>query len=258
MPWSHLKFCRVLGKIDEIIDGLSALKLPKLEPMIDALRDGGIRPGFEVLVRYPHEDRLQLVADVVVKLRDQLLWPPEVSSWVCRLAQTYPGDPGVLAPMFLNYYCLKPGEALQMYPRELHAYLRGVAVELMACSDNVLRAGLTSKHVDPEALIGTVLFESIAPRVVSASTESKLQVYPPHAEQFRLSRVEVNESTLVTKQDRTGVEIYWVYSGTLQLVSHDTQVKLSAGDSILVEACLDGYRLDGHGLLYRADVPPSK
>src|SRR6202034_1436838 len=72
---------------------------------------------------------------------------------VLRIAADHPADPGVVAALLLNYSVLEPGEALYMPAGGLHAYIKGVGVELLANSDNVLRAGLTPKHVDvPELL----------------------------------------------------------------------------------------------------------
>ena len=69
-------------------------------------------------------------------------------TWIKNLHAEYPYDIGVLSPAILNLVCLKPGEAMYLPAGQLHAYLEGVGVELMANSDNVLRGGLTPKHVD--------------------------------------------------------------------------------------------------------------
>jgi mannose-6-phosphate isomerase len=89
--------------------------------------------------------------------------------WVRLLEHLYPGDPGLLAPLFLNVFCLQPGEATYQPAGVLHAYLRGTGAELMANSDNVLRAGLTSKHMDLEELLSVGLFREEKPVVLSGS-----------------------------------------------------------------------------------------
>src|SRR5690606_15252997 len=76
------------------------------------------------------------------------------------IAHHYPGDPGVIAAMLLNHVRLQPGEALFLGAGVPHAYLDGLAVEIMANSDNVLRCGLTPKHVDVPELLRIVRFES--------------------------------------------------------------------------------------------------
>ncbi|MFM8382407.1 MAG: mannose-6-phosphate isomerase, class I, partial [Actinomycetota bacterium] len=77
--------------------------------------------------------------------------------WVTRLAGAYPDDPAVVVTLLLNHVVLQPGEALYLDPGNMHAYLRGVGVEVMGSSDNVVRCGLTNKHVDVEELLRTVV-----------------------------------------------------------------------------------------------------
>lgn len=76
--------------------------------------------------------------------------------WVCRLDQRYPGEPSVVTTLLLNYVVLQPGEALRLDAGNLHAYLHGAGIELMGASDNVVRAGLTAKPVDPAELLRIV------------------------------------------------------------------------------------------------------
>ncbi len=76
--------------------------------------------------------------------------------WVTRLADRYPGDPSIAVTLLLNHVVLAPGDALRLGAGNLHAYLRGAGVELMAASDNVVRGGLTSKHVDVDLLLEIV------------------------------------------------------------------------------------------------------
>ena len=80
------------------------------------------------------------------------------------IAHHYPGDPGVIAAMLLNHVRLQPGEALFLGAGVPHAYLDGLGVEIMANSDNVLRCGLTPKHVDVPELLRIVRFEAERPR----------------------------------------------------------------------------------------------
>ncbi len=92
-----------------------------------------------------------------------LVWPP-------RLAQVYPGDLGALAPLYLHFVRLEPGEALFLPAGELHCYLHGVAVEVMAGSDNVLRGGLTSKPVDVDELMRIMTFAAAVQKRFTPAT----------------------------------------------------------------------------------------
>ena len=78
--------------------------------------------------------------------------------WAASLAETYPGDPGVVISLMCNHLKLAPGEAVFLPAGNLHAYLSGAGIEVMAGSDNVLRGGLTHKHVDLAALIEVLDF----------------------------------------------------------------------------------------------------
>jgi mannose-6-phosphate isomerase len=114
---------------------------------------------------------------------------------VGALAAAYPGDPAVVVALLLNQVRLAPGEAIFMPAGNLHMYLSGVAVEIMAASDNVLRGGLTSKHVDAAELLRVLRFEAmedpvrhavpVAPGVVS---------WPVPVTEFALHRVDLDDA----------------------------------------------------------------
>lgn len=97
------------------------------------------------------------------------------------IAHHYPGDPGVIAAMLLNHVRLQPGEALFLGAGIPHAYLSGLGVEIMANSDNVLRCGLTPKHVDVPELLRIVRFEAADPGVLrpEASPTTRRSTRPP-------------------------------------------------------------------------------
>jgi mannose-6-phosphate isomerase len=96
------------------------------------------------------------------------------AAWVRRLAERYPDDPSVVATLLLNHVSLAPGEALRFRPGNLHAYLRGAAIELMGPSDNVVRAGLTTKPVDVDELLRIVDTTPRAEPVVAGNGQYRL------------------------------------------------------------------------------------
>ncbi|MFC3298600.1 mannose-6-phosphate isomerase, class I [Arthrobacter agilis] len=109
---------------------------------------------------------------------------------VIELSGQYPGDPGVLVALLLNRVSLHPGEALYLPAGNIHAYLSGLGIEVMASSDNVLRGGLTPKHVDTTELLSTVVFEPIAPPpLVAEYTLLDQELYRPPFEEFQLQRI---------------------------------------------------------------------
>ena len=105
------------------------------------------------------------------------------------LLATHPGDPGVLVSLLLHHVRLQPGESIYLGARQLHAYLGGIAVEVMAASDNVLRAGLTEKHVDIDELTRILDPEELAdPRFKPDRIEQGLDAWRPDIDDFQLLR----------------------------------------------------------------------
>src|SRR5690606_16102872 len=96
------------------------------------------------------------------------------AGWVCRLADRYPGDPSVAVTLLLNLVELEPGEAIRLDAGNLHSYLHGAGVELMAPSDNVVRGGLTSKPVDVDELLRVVDPTPLADPVLPAGRPYEL------------------------------------------------------------------------------------
>lgn len=114
---------------------------------------------------------------------------------VGELAALHPGDPGVVLSLLLNRVSLVQGQAIFLKPGSIHAYLSGLAVELMAPSDNVLRGGLTSKHVDPAELLDVVRFEQEPARIVTPdSPTAGISVHRTDGDDFVLARVDLGDA----------------------------------------------------------------
>ena len=134
---------------------------------------------FKGLLEIPADERRELIAAAVSISQGR--WPdtdraPEPGDpdalfyWVQKIADQYPGDVGILSPLLLNTVSLRPGEVTFQPAGVLHAYLNGVGAELMANSDNVLRGGMTPKHIDPEELMKVGVFRSEPPAILSGDT----------------------------------------------------------------------------------------
>jgi mannose-6-phosphate isomerase len=104
-----------------------------------------------------------------------------------NFAQLYPGDPAVIAPLYLNVFRLEPGEAVFLKAGVLHAYIHGFGVELMANSDNVLRGGLTSKHIDIPELMKVLDFNPLKPQIIKPEARFSCFTYPAPCEEFSLT-----------------------------------------------------------------------
>ncbi len=115
----------------------------------------------------------------------------EEAELVTRMADRYPDDPSAVVTLLLNRIRLAPGEAVYLAPGNLHAYLSGVGVEVMGCSDNVLRGGMTSKHVDVDELLGTLDFAPLPDPIARAvETEPGIHGYPTPGAPFEVHRVD--------------------------------------------------------------------
>lgn len=109
-----------------------------------------------------------------------------------RLNEAHPGDPGVLISLLLHLELLRPGEAIYLGAQQLHAYLDGLAVEVMAASDNVLRAGFTEKHVDVAEVLRIVdPAELDTPRIAGRELRPGLMAWQPNVPDFSLMRARV-------------------------------------------------------------------
>jgi len=180
------------------------------------------------------------------------------ANWMQKLSGEYPSDIGILAPILLNLVCLEPGQGLFLPAGELHAYLAGLGVELMANSDNVLRGGLTAKHVDLPELLRVVNFE---PRPVDlletedCGLNEKRFITP--ADEFALSLISVSDGNAYSSSTHRSVEILLCSDGEAAMQDTGTRdsLNIKKGDSVLIPAAVQAYHLSGNAVFYKAAVP---
>ncbi|MEW6259108.1 MAG: mannose-6-phosphate isomerase, class I [Thermodesulfobacteriota bacterium] len=184
-----------------------------------------------------------------------------ITEWVPRLMQAYPEDIGSLAPLFMNVAELQPGEALYLPPKTLHAYLEGMAIEIMVNSDNVVRGGLTPKHIDIPTLLDIVNF---GPNCVEVQHGSPLgtfeRVYRSPEESFRLSRIELSGDASAEFLSTGGIEVYLCTEGSFHVSEWPTSsegIRVRKGESFLVTGDCPGIRMKGSGTMFKAFVPGS-
>ena len=189
-----------------ILDVIGSERLRPYRDMLDAQRDDeGLRAIFTSFITLPRNSAAELVEEIVSRLVRMLAdgSVPEHMLSECKgileLSEQYPGDSGVLGALLLNLVELAPGEGLYLGEGSLHAYLSGTGIEIMANSDNVLRGGLTSKHIDVPELLRVLDFSPLARPVVTTSPEFppsaepadalEVERYPTPAEEFHVSRI---------------------------------------------------------------------
>lgn len=203
----------------------------------------------------------QTKTDIITEALDRAAtaWPEDpISRWVLKLSTAYPGDIGILAPIILNLVGLMPGEAMYLPAGQLHAYLEGVGIELMANSDNVLRGGLTPKHIDRDELMGVLCFQSSDPGVMRAQPISPTETcYLTSAAEFSLVKLTINAGCRHAALTNRNIEILIVLDGQATLEDVDTGEKfpLRRGDSLLIPAAAAAYRISGQAEIYKATVP---
>lgn len=185
---------------------LRALAVSDLDPFIDLLSDqsdaDGLRALFTTWITAPQPD-IDVLVPAVLDGAIQYISSGATefvaeAKTVLELGERYPGDAGVLAALLLNRISLGPGEAIFLPAGNLHTYLRGFGVEVMANSDNVLRGGLTPKHVDVPELLRVLDFEPTAESALRTQTrhEGLGLVYCTPTDEFALARLTVDGDSL--------------------------------------------------------------
>lgn len=176
---------------------------------------------------------------------------------VVDLAEQHPGDPGAIASLMLNRFSLEPGESVYTPAGEVHAYLSGVGVEVMASSDNVLRAGLTTKHVDTAALVECASFTPnppAKPSVEVAGGRGQLQTYRAPVPEFALTVADVDPSEPVPLPAE-GPRIVLALDGAVALDGDHGGVTLAGGRSAFVPHAAGTVTVTGTGQVVCAWVP---
>ncbi|MFF4393836.1 mannose-6-phosphate isomerase, class I [Streptomyces sp. NBC_00853] len=242
-------------------DGLCGFRPPlEAAELLEGLDVDSLKPYADLLRAHPEEAALRemLTAVLIADRAEMAHTVHEVAAAVTRLGGRYtpyvtlvhhfPGDPGVIAAMLLNHVRLQPGEAMFLGAGVPHAYIDGLGVELLANSDNVLRAGLTPKHVDVPELLKIARFEPGDPNLLRPEGDGE-EVYETPIDEFRLSR------------------FLLAPGGASRVLPHDTpqillctagspragELALAPGESVFVPAG-EKVELSGSGTIFRATV----
>lgn len=219
------------------------------------------KDGVENKIRSFFAALMSLEASNLNKLiKDALIWAESDNSpeadLIKKFAALYNNDPGILAPLFLNIYILNPGEALYQGPGELHAYVEGTGIELMSNSDNVLRGGLTPKHVDVDELLKVLNFKSSDKVILDPVKKDSGQFeYITPSDEFSLGFLKVDEKISVKINNRKSIEILICISGKADLASKKGTITISRGESILVPASVESYTISGIAEIFTAGIP---
>ena len=256
---------RVLRQTPELGRALPTFQRDAAElPQLETERREWLRALYRAVMTMPQSAVDTILNPLIARLeRTGRLDKDTPDYWALRAARDFPmpnghRDRGILSIYLLNLVRLRPGEGTYQPAGTLHAYLEGVNVELMANSDNVLRGGLTSKHVDAQELLRTLSFDSGAPVVLAGRPVSDTEaVYRTAAQEFELSRIEVRPGQECRAGAVHGPDTLLVMEGAGSAECNGETLRLQRGDILFVPTGLAySLRADGERwVVFRASVP---
>jgi mannose-6-phosphate isomerase len=238
-----------------LLRGLGVAELAPLADGLAATADPAALPGaLATILTWPAADRGAMIEAVAAACARTAAGGGQYAAAcaaTARIAADHPGDLGLVASLLMRHAVLQPGQAVFMPAGGLHAYLHGTGVELLANSDNVVRAGLTGKHVDvPELLKLTdpaAQVPVIEPRQVSAG----VCVYDSPASEFRLYRA-VPGADEVRLPGDGGPRIVFCVEGTGVLRTGPGTLKVARGESCFLAAADGAVSASGTAALFVA------
>jgi mannose-6-phosphate isomerase len=239
---------------------LESLAVPALDPVVAALRKGtpadALRIAVTELLEMPAGS--PTVATAVASAGALAEQDPEPAYRLAvELGDRHPGDAGVLVALLLNQVRLQPGQALYAPAGYLHAYLRGVGVEIMAASDNVLRGGLTPKHVDVPELLRILRFEAGDPPVSDPVPQGPgVQSWPPlpGVAEFGLTRARPGGPHPEIRLSGAGPRVLVCLSGHVIADDGTGPLPLAPGQAAFVPASQPEVFLTGFGEVFQAST----
>jgi mannose-6-phosphate isomerase len=247
---------------------MRALAVPALDPYIALLADqsdaAGLRALFTTWITAPQpaiEALIPAVLDgAIAYIRSGAKEFAAEARTALELGERYPGDAGVLAALLLNRISLSPGEGIFLPAGNLHSYLHGMAMEVMANSDNVLRGGLTPKHVDVPELLRVLDFHPVADARVGTRREGIELVYDTPTAEFAGSVLALDGDNLDHEVDvpsrHDGPQILVCTEGSVIVRAKSGEVRIDRGQAAWVAADDGPIRLEAArpSRLFRATV----
>ena len=259
-PFEAFAGFRAPRRAIEVLDNLNA---PLAREMLEILR---AHPGYrglravarKLLAPLDEERRVQIEA-VITACQDRLDRGTSPSLRVDRqavaLARTYPSDPGAVLSLLLNPVTLRAGEALFIPTGAVHAYVSGLGIEIMSSSDNVLRAGLTPKHIDAGEALRCMDFHGAPPvRIAPEMNGRGTGIYYAPVDDFELSASEITGGEWIPIPG-FGPRILLGVCGDLEIGVGGEVETISTGQAVFVPAAEGTVRVRGNGKLAQAGVP---
>lgn len=240
---------------DEIVRGLKEVIPESYDRNLSRFED--IRSLFFALYSLDSSDKAALIEEYRISVKNS-----QKPSWsgnfltehgiAERLLEFYPDDIGTLSPYMLNVVHLQIGEALYLKPGTLHAYVLGNGVELMSASDNVLRGGLTKKHMDLDELGRIMSFSGGRVEKVKSHQDSNgRRIYEVPSSSFALSSAQSGEYLIKESRFRIGI----VIEGVVRFSDSGESITFNKGSIFMIGKDQSEYLMRVRGLVYFAEVP---
>lgn len=248
-----------------ILEGLDTSLTDRMLALLRAHPSAqGMRAAFRMLVSPSMRPGAEAVAEVACAATDRLERgespSPRIDRLVGVLQESFPGDPGVVAALLLNPVTLQPGEAMFVPAGAIHAYISGLGAEIMAASDNVLRAGLTPKKVDAEEMLQCVSVVAAPPLRVAPErlTDTTVAYFAP-VDDFELSVTTVTDPDGVFQPryrvPGSGPRILLGLDGDLLVQTETGRRRLTRGRALFIPADAGSVHVGGRGSAAQASVP---
>ena len=249
-PYTAMNGFRSIAETIQLFEQLGS---KALKPLVDDLAKSpnphGLSTFFNQLLSLDGEEKDSAIHDLMMFLEND---ESSLSSLIGELTLQYPNDIGLFAPLILNVLTLEPGEAMYLDAETPHAYIKGTGLEIMANSDNVLRAGLTNKHMDVEELASNTRF-------VETPFDSLL--LRPHYDQGALNYAvpvaDFKFSILISPRERQmkveSAEILFAIDAPVYLQHQNGEMCcIEKGRSVFIPALCEIYNITSIGRIARA------
>jgi len=256
-----LTFYRAMNGFRALNDMISIFEqaaVATLENDLNALKNNpnsdGLRTFFTTVMSLSGEQKAQALAELKTNITTKATtkMAREAFAMVVEFSADFADDIGLFSPLLLNVIELAPGEAMFLHAATPHAYVQGTGLEIMANSDNVLRAGLTPKFMDIPELIAHTEFHSIPSDEILLAPVKKdnKDNYPIPVDDFGFDIINVSATS--NTQYVRGAEILFCIKGEVTVENGDTALTLKPGESLFVCNSAQTYSYQGNGTIARA------
>ncbi|GAB2652181.1 mannose-6-phosphate isomerase, class I [Vibrio panuliri] len=239
--------------IEEVIANFTRLDIAELAPLVQQLVDNqnpqGLSAFFSGLLSLEGASKDKALTALLAHANNS---QDPLMALIVELETQYPGDIGLFVPLTLNIITLQPGQAMFLDAETPHAYIKGTGLEIMANSDNVLRAGLTPKYMDIDELVACTIFEEkpFDSLLLEPNVNDQMLEYPIPVEDFKFAIIPSSDQRVV---DIVSAEILMPLDGSMTIThSNGQRCVIEKGQSVFIPAYAQSYTLQSDARVARA------